>query len=359
MTIYLPDRIVDILTVQKRDEEIRSYDHEQLESFIALSEKYSCSGILLFQSNSGNIDPWVFAQVVMSTSSSLCPFIAVNPVYMHPLSAAQKILSLSSYYKRKIYINYIIGTSKSDLASINDNLDHEERYERLTEYIKIVTGLLRSDVLLSFSGKYFIVQNLRLPARLPGEMLPEIFVAGSSENARRVRGMFNAISLQMAKGTDGLQERDLLEPEKKGLHFGVITRETGTEAIKRFSELFTVSEEGQALLNYSLLNTDARWKRQMFSGMEEGGQSDNTYSMAAFANFKSDCPYHVGSYREIAEAVVKYVINGVSTIVIEIPGDGIEFEHISRAFNLAKKMLLENYYVEPKFSDYESRENIS
>jgi alkanesulfonate monooxygenase len=345
MTIYLPDRKVDILTVQRRDEEIRSYDYGQMKSVIALSEKYNYSGILLFQSNSCNLDPWVFAQIVLSTSLSLSPFIAVNPAHMHPLSAAQKILSLSNYYKRKIFINFIIGTSKSDLEAINDVLDHEQRYERLAEYIKITTGLLENDVPLSFAGKYYTVNHLRLPEKLPGEILPEIFVAGSSENARRVRSLFNAASLQMAKGVDGLQDCLLFKPEKKGLHFGIVGRETGKEAMERFSKLFVVSEEGQALLDYSMSNTDASWKKQMRLEMEKEYRSDGTYNMAAFANFKSDCPYHVGSYEEIAKIIVKYVINGTTTLVIEVPEGEVEFEHISRVFQLAKAELITNYYA--------------
>src|SRR5688572_24108058 len=104
MKLELPDRTINAFTVLYRDESIQDYRFKDIINFIKLSEAFDYTGLLLFQSNRGNIEPWVFGQTVLSESKKLSPFVALNPVYEHPFSAAKRILTLGSFYDRKCYI---------------------------------------------------------------------------------------------------------------------------------------------------------------------------------------------------------------------------------------------------------------
>jgi alkanesulfonate monooxygenase len=50
------------------------------------SEQAGCRGILVYSDNS-LVDPWLVSQLIQATEA-LCPLVAVQPVYMHPHSAA-------------------------------------------------------------------------------------------------------------------------------------------------------------------------------------------------------------------------------------------------------------------------------
>src|SRR6476661_3917184 len=98
--IKFQDKTVSVFSVLYREESIQEYSFDDIKKFIKKSEDNGFGGMLLFKSNSGNIDPWVFGQAVLNNSETLSPFIAVNPSYMHPFLAAKKLYSLTTFYRR-------------------------------------------------------------------------------------------------------------------------------------------------------------------------------------------------------------------------------------------------------------------
>jgi len=338
MDICLPDRRVSLFTVMYRSEDTQVYKYSDLQDIVKLSDEFGYTGILLFESNRGNIEPWVFAQLVMSEARCLCPFIAINPIYMHPFTAAKKILSLSSLYERKIYINFISGTSKNDMTNLGDEASREMRYDRLGEYIEIVDRLLHKKGVLNFSGNHYRVRNLLLSGTLPEKLLPEYFIAGASEEARKLHARFTSTAFHMAQEEDcRSRPENIVAPQKKAVHFGLITRPGEEQARKLLGELFE-SKDGKELLEYSMGNTESVWKKELFNKSDEGGTG--SYSLYPFKNFKADCPYYVGDYEQIATVIETYILNGISSIVIEVPGSREDFMHIQNALQLAKEKLL-------------------
>ena len=76
------------------------------------------TGMLIFQGNDVFIEPLITAQFLLAETKRLSPFIALNPIYMHPFTAAKMIASLTLLYGRKIYLNLITGTATSYLESM-------------------------------------------------------------------------------------------------------------------------------------------------------------------------------------------------------------------------------------------------
>ncbi|GAA0193601.1 LLM class flavin-dependent oxidoreductase [Fulvivirga kasyanovii] len=342
MKLQLPDRTIEVFTVISRQEDLQEYFTDDIKPAVQLSDEYGFSGMLLFQSNRGNIEPWVFGQELLANSVSLSPIVAVNPVYMHPFTVAKKILTLCGFYGRKVYLNLITGTSKSDMVSLNDYLEHDKRYDRLIEYTKIIDALLRGDGPVTFDGTYYQVSNLQLSSKIREDILPDYFVAGSSEGAQKALIELNATKLGMAKPEGHLHNGEFQPPQKKSVHFGIVAREERDEAQAALKSIFPESKSNQEIQEYSMKNTDAVWKKEM---QQYSNQTDNhTYSLVPFKNFKADCPYHVGSYEDVAEVIKGYVINGLSSMIIEIPPGEAEHWHISKVFKLAKDKLMSELY---------------
>src|SRR5213593_4509844 len=77
------------------------------------SETAGCRGILVYSDNS-LVDPWLVSQVIIESTSSLCPLVAVQPVYMHPYAVAKMVSTLGRLHGRRIYLNMVAGGFKND-----------------------------------------------------------------------------------------------------------------------------------------------------------------------------------------------------------------------------------------------------
>jgi alkanesulfonate monooxygenase len=65
------------------------------------SDDASLEGILVYTDNS-LADPWQVSQVILSNTSNLAPLVALQPVYMHPYTAAKMVTTFSYLYNRRI-----------------------------------------------------------------------------------------------------------------------------------------------------------------------------------------------------------------------------------------------------------------
>lgn len=300
----------------RRVEGVDSYVDDMLK-VMEMNDDFGFSGMLLFQNNSNDLEPWILAQETFSKSNFQTPFVAVNPAYAHPYYIAQKILSFSKLYKRKLYLNFIIGTAISDLESIGDFSSHEERYERLIEYIEIIFGLLRSERPINFEGKYYKINNLKLPSVISEEYFPTCFIAGSSQEAIEARKRTNSLKLQMAKPLSKLAN---VESKTDGMYMGIIARSTLEEAMEILQNKFKpVYAEYEDILELSMLNTDAIWKKNL---LQE--EADSVFRLEPFKHFNADCPYLVGSYDEIIDYLQEYIKLGVNTFVIDTDVEELE-----------------------------------
>src|SRR5215217_5827962 len=71
-------------------------------------------GVLIYTDNQ-LVDPWLVAQLVVESTEHLCPLVAVQPVYMHPYTAANMVSSIAYLYRRRIFLNMVAGGFRNDL----------------------------------------------------------------------------------------------------------------------------------------------------------------------------------------------------------------------------------------------------
>ena len=92
---------IKVFTTPRRVEGEVAYS-ESMFQLMKRNEELGFDGILLFENHSNDLEPWVFAQELFIRTRTQSPFIAVNPAYVHPYTAALKILSLTRLYKRRL-----------------------------------------------------------------------------------------------------------------------------------------------------------------------------------------------------------------------------------------------------------------
>jgi alkanesulfonate monooxygenase len=333
MEITTPDRTIRTFILSHRTTDRDEYWRNIL-NVVDWSERYGCTGVLLFEGNDTYVSPWLAAQAAIARTQRLCPLIAVNPVYMHPFSAAKFVSSYAQMHGRKVYLNMITGTALSYLEAMKDAASHDRRYDRLGEYMVLMRRLLRDTSPVTFNGEFYQVKDLALPPGVPAHLQPEFLLSGQSDAARQVTREAGAIGTQML----GPQfERGL--NDAKAMNFGILTRPTADEAWSAAREIFPDDEEEQMIQDLSMQNTDSVWKKRMAIAAKLPDDPTSGYWMGPFRNFRADGPYLVASYERVAEVLVALIQAGIEIFVLDLTPREEEYAHIAIAFDLARAEL--------------------
>src|SRR5215831_1350382 len=80
----------------------------QVEEIASWSDDAGCEGILVTTDNA-QVDAWLVAQRIIEATRSLCPLVAVQPVYMHPYTVAKMVASFAFLHVRRVYLNMVAG----------------------------------------------------------------------------------------------------------------------------------------------------------------------------------------------------------------------------------------------------------
>ncbi len=311
------------------------------------SEQAGCTGILVYTDN-GIVDPWLVSQVVIETTQRLCPLVAVQPVYMHPYSMAKMITSLAFLHGRAIHLNMLAGGFRNDLLALGDETPHDERYQRTVEYTEIAMALLRGQGPVTVSGRYYSVSNLQLTPALPAELVPELLVSGSSPAGLQAARTLGATAV---KYPDRPGEERLSSGDEAGAGFGVrvgvIAREDADEAWQVAHERFPDDRIGQVTHRLAMGVSDSHWHHQLSSreGSRTGPANSpapiepDPYWLGPFQNYKTFCPYLVGSHDRVARTLAHYMEIGTTTFILDIPASEEDLAHIGVVFARAQEMV--------------------
>ena len=298
------------------------------------SEEAGCEGILVYTDN-GLVDPWLISQAIVTHTERLCPLVAVQPVYMHPYSAAKMAATIGFLYGRRIYLNMVAGGFKNDFATFNDPTPHDERYARLVEYTSLIMELLRSPTPVTFEGRYYKVANLKMAPPLRADLLPGVFVSGSSDAGIAAARQLGALAVQYPKPVAEYEAGPPTDVSALGIRIGIVAREDGAEAWAAARARFPEDRKGQLTHQLAMKVSDSEWHKQLSRlGQQEPGE-ENPYWMVPFENYKTFCPYLVGSYDRVAEEVARYIGVGYRTFILDIPASPEELRHIGVVYERA------------------------
>lgn len=288
------------------------------------SEEAGCEGILVYTDNS-LLDPWLCAQIVIQSTRALVPLVAVQPVYMHPYAVAKMIATLSHLYGRRIDLNMVAGGFKTDLQALCDDTPHDRRYDRLVEYTTIVKRLAAGGP-VTFEGDFHRVTNLTLTPRLPAHLQPRILVSGSSEAGLAAAHSLGGLPVQYpAPASD-----NAVHAATFGIRVGIVARDAEDDAWSVATARFPADRAGQLKHQLAMKVSDSSWHKQL-SGLAKEHVDRDAYWMLPFTNYKTFCPYLVGTYDVVATELARHFREGCTTMILDVPIGTEELEHVKRA----------------------------
>lgn len=296
------------------------------------SEEAGCEGILVYADN-GQVDAWLASQLIIGATQRLCPLVAVQPAYMHPYSVAKMIATLAFLYGRRVYLNMVAGGFKNDLEALDDRTPHDERYDRLVEYTTIIQQLLQSADPVTFEGRYYRVYNLKLTPPLPKELSPGIMISGSSDAGMAAARRLGAVPVEYPKPPAEYAGATPVNGATRGIRIGIIARPTDDEAWTVAHARFPEDRKGQLTHQLAMKVSDSSWHRQLSALGEKTGPGErNPYWLVPFQNYKTFCPYLVGSHADVSALLACYVNAGYRDFILDVPASPEEMRHIGAVF---------------------------
>ena len=216
-------------------------------------------GILVYTDNS-LVDPWQVSQGILSNTSNLAPLVALQPVYIHPYTAGKMVTTFSYLYDRRIYLNMVAGGFVNDLITLGDCTEHDDRYDRIVEYVSIMKHLFDGPGSLSFTGIYFTVKNLAKKPRIPSELVPEVFISGTSAAGIAAAREIGATSVSYPGTPSG---EKITRGVSAGIRIGIIAREESEEAWRIAHERYPIDRKGQLAYAMARRVSDFSWYEQL------------------------------------------------------------------------------------------------
>ncbi|MDW5324843.1 LLM class flavin-dependent oxidoreductase [Plantactinospora sp. KLBMP9567] len=293
----------------------------EIDATVRLADAHGFTGVLAHTGNDTLVDPWLVGQHALAVSDRLRPLVAVNPVYHHPFAVAQLAASLTYRYGRRLFLNFVAGTSTPDRLALGDETEHDRRYARLAEYGRIVLDLLGSPTPVTADGEFYRMRGARL--RLPGppELRPIGFVAGQSPAAETCAEALRAVRIRMF-GPEEPKPGHLL-----GAYAALIVRETDEEAwrvaLRRYPPDTELEAAGSAALRY----TDAVWRRQAF---QQVGGAPSWFWTAPMRSMRADCPFLVGGVETLAPVLAGQLAAGTVAFVLDLAPEEPDFAWAAR-----------------------------
>ena len=304
------------------------------------SEAAGCTGMLIYTDNS-IVDPWLLAQCVLQDTRTLCPLVAVQPVYMLPYSAAKMVASLACLHGRRIWLNMLAGGFRNDLIALGDETPHDDRYVRTTEYAVLMRRLLESEEPVQFAGRYYTARGLRMAPPVPPELRPGWLISGSSPAGRAAAAAIGAVAVEYPEPADHVQPPQAVG--ERGIRVGIIARDTADAAWRVAWDRFPDDRRGRLAHAMAMRTSDSSWHRTL-SGLArarpltEEPADGSPYWLWPFEQHRTFCPYLVGDYATVAQEIARYLRLGYRSFILDIPTEAADLETAATVFRLARQL---------------------
>jgi len=297
------------------------------------SEDAGCRGILVYTDNR-LVDPWLVAQLIVENTRTLCPLVAVQPVYMHPYAVATMVASFAYIHGRRVYLNMVAGGFKNDLVALSDDTPHDQRYERIHEYTTIILELLRNKT-LNFKGKFYQVHSLKMAPTMSQELFPGVFMSGSSDAGMATARALGVTAVEYPKPSEEYSEASAAERSNSGIRLGVVTEADKEEAWAVARRRFPSDPKGQLTHKVAMKVSDSHWHKQLSDLERETGNGESLYWLWPFKNYQTFCPYLVGSHEDVSSELARYIRAGFQNFILDIPAAQRDLHRSGIVFRMA------------------------
>jgi FMNH2-dependent dimethyl sulfone monooxygenase len=243
---------------------------------------------------------------------------AVHPGLWHPGVVAKMGATIDYSTNGRFCLNVVSGWFKDEFLIYGEPwLDHDERYRRSEEFIRVLKGMWTED-LFHFKGDFYRINGGWVKPKPICQPHPEIFQGGNSKAARRMAARVSDWYFMNGNTLEGVREQieevsALARQEGRKLKFGlnafVIVRDTEAEAHAVLEDIIAQADV-EAVKGFG----EAVKQAGASSGERQGMWANSDFSDLVQYNdgFKTGL---IGTAEQVAEKIRQYYEVGVDLIL--------------------------------------------
>ena len=199
------------------------------------------------------LDAWSTAAALAAVTRTLELMVAVRPTYHPPAVLAKQAANIDRISGGRLALNLVASWWEEEARRYGAPFDrHDERYERASEWIRIVKGMWGEDR-FSFSGEYFEVEDAILEPKPLSEPWPTVYAGGESEAGKETISSLCDAYVMHGDPPHRVREKIRDMRERRSAHGGppltfgvsgfVVVRETGEAVREELARITSVARE--------------------------------------------------------------------------------------------------------------------
>ncbi len=262
-----------------------------------------------------------FSLALLGATERLKVIAAVHPGMWHPGVLAKFIITADHLSNGRAAVNIVSGWLKDEFVNFGlDWLEHDERYVRTEEFIRVLRGLWTEQE-FSQAGKYYNINEFTLkpaPVDVPGRAHPEIFFGGNSTAAQATAGRVADWYFSNGRTLEGYTENVN----------GVLAAAAESGRKPRFGlNGFVIARDSEKEARETLREIVAKAHRPAVEGFaaavkEAGASTKDGKGMWADSSFEDLIQYNdgfktqlIGTPEQVATRIVEYKKRGVNLLL--------------------------------------------
>jgi len=282
-------------------------------------------------------DAWISTAALIRETRRLRFLVAFRPGFLSPTLAAQQASTFQRLSGGRLLLNIVTGGSSEEQRRFGDHLDHDARYDRTAEFLRIVQGAW-SGRLFDFDGDHYSVRGATVLEK--PHPRPPIFFGGSSDAGKAVAARHADVWLMwgeppdiavkqvdevraLAAGAGAAADRSAqgLDELRFGIRLHVISRDRSADAWAEADRLLdAMPPELVAKAQRQLTYSESVGQSRMTALHRGGDRSDLVVAPNLWAGFGlvrgGAGTALVGSHDEVAERIVEYHRAGFDHVIL-------------------------------------------
>ncbi|GAB4384182.1 MAG: dimethyl sulfone monooxygenase SfnG [Elainellaceae cyanobacterium] len=261
----------------------------------------------------------------LSTVAAIAPvteriklIAAVHPGLWHPGVVAKIGAGIDFSSNGRFALNVVSGWFKGEFTIYGEPwLDHDERYRRSEEFIRVLKGLWTEDE-FHFKGDFYRINGGWVKPKPVSSPHPEIFQGGNSKAARRMAARVSDWYFMNGNTVEGVREQieevsALARQEGRQVKFG----------LNAFALVRDTEAEAHAALQEIIAQADAEAVHGFGEAVKHAGSSTrDRQGMWANSNFEDLVQYNdgfksglIGTPEQVADKICQFYEVGVDLIL--------------------------------------------
>jgi alkanesulfonate monooxygenase len=282
-------------------------------------------------------DPIALSAALGMETTRIKFMIACRSGICSPILFVQQINTISALTEGRVCINMVTGHSPHELRYYGDFLDHDERYARTREFLIVCHMLWENQSPVTFRGQYYQVEDARVntPFISSEQSAPEIYLGGNSLMAEELAREQADCLWRFPDRPEQLRltVRSFLDCGKEvGLLVSLLARPTREQALEdAYIMLAEIGDNAKTAHREFAEKSDSVGFRRNFQIADRGEEwLTPCLWTGAIPYLGPPAIALVGSYSDVANAILEYKDIGISQFLFMGWPDLDEMENFSQ-----------------------------